>query len=128
MLDDVKANNFDFLGDLDLEVRDEKAQLPLFATPFELTVSRQVALPKGQPKSLDSVFFLPQNAQRSSLQCKLSGRSGRTAFETPLPLSRMPSYQYHFVVLARIPEQYGFLDRDRFFCVKPFSSRTWTTI
>ena len=47
--------------------------------------------------------------------------SGRTAFEAPQTLlSRMPSYQYHFVVLARVPEQYGYLDRDRFFCVKPY--------
>ena len=43
--------------------------------------------------------------------------------ESPLLLARMPSYQYHFVVLARIPEQYGYLDRDRFFCIRPFLIR-----
>ena len=131
MLVDTKANNFDFLGDMDIEMQDGQSHpLPLLATPFELTTSRQIALPKGQAKMFDSVFFVPQNAQKidgrlQSLRPRRRSDGGRNA---ACFVARMPSYQYHFVVLARIPEQYGYLDRDRFFCVKPFLKRISTTI
>ena len=126
VLQDTKANNFDFLGDMEIEIQDGQSHpLGLLATPFELSTSRQITLPKGQAKVLDSVLFVPQNAQKSVASCRVSGRGGgRTAFEPPQTLlARMPSYQYHFIVLARIPEQYRYLDRDRFFCVKPYLSQ-----
>ncbi|MCC6124729.1 MAG: hypothetical protein IT426_07195 [Pirellulales bacterium] len=121
---DAKANNFDFLGDMDIRVDDGQSHLlPLLAMPYELATTRQVALPKGQSKSFDSVLFVPQNAQKANADCKLNARGGgRTAIPASLILSRMPSYQYHFVVLARIPEQYLYIDpvRGSFFSIRPY--------
>jgi hypothetical protein len=124
VLVDMKANNFDFHGDMDLEMLDGQSHpQPLLATPFELSTSRQISFPKGQAKRFDSVFFVPQNAEKTTAQCKISARGGgRTVAEIPMLLARMPSYQYHLVVLSRIPEQYGYLNKPeaRFFSVTPY--------
>jgi hypothetical protein len=121
---DAKANNFDFLGDMDIRVEDGQSHpLQLFATPYELTTARQVSLSKGQAKNFDSVLFVPQNALKAHADCKLNARGGgRTAIPASLLLFRMPSYQYHLVVLARIPEQYLYIDpvRGSFFSIRPY--------
>jgi hypothetical protein len=112
VLENARANNFDFVGEMEVEIGGEKGQpLPLLASPFELTVSRDIALPKGQAKALESLFFVPPANRPASVSCRLNGnRGGRRAFEVGQPLfGRMPSYQYHFVVLARLPELYGYL-------------------
>jgi hypothetical protein len=132
VLSDTKANNFDFLGDMEIEVLNgENRPQPLFATPFELTTSRQITLSKGQSKTLDSVFFVPQNAQKTTVASNVTARGGgRTAIPGQMLASRMPSYQYHFLVLARTPELYGYIDAElrqnsdrdsnRFFCIRPY--------
>jgi hypothetical protein len=131
VLSDAKANNFDFLGDMEIEVLNgENRPQPLFATPFELTISRQIALSKGQSKSLDSVFFVPINAQKTTVSGNVSARGGGRSPLPPMLAMRMPSYQYHFLVLARTPESYSYLDAEvqqnsdrdsnRFFCIRPF--------
>ena len=110
---EAKANNFDFLGDLEITATEEGKPVPLQATPFALTTSREVQLAKGrQPKELESVFFPPVDCERSLVSFRLdSRRGGRRVAEQTRRLGRMPSYQYHLVVLARSPENYGYLGR-----------------
>jgi len=107
----AKANNFDFLGNLEvIQVGEKQTPVPLPAVPFRLTTARQVALPKRQPKAFESVIYVPATAVPVSASCRLSyRRGGRRAWSFGNRIARMPSYQYHFVVLARWPERYGYL-------------------
>jgi len=109
----AKANNFDFLGDLEIVATEDGKPVLHQATPFALTTSREVQLAKGRkPKELQSVFFPPVDCERSLVSFRLdSRRGGRRVAEQTRRLGRMPSYQYHFVVLARSPENYGYLGR-----------------
>jgi len=122
----VKANKFDFLGEMDLELVGCQNP-PAAALGHAVRVDRlaAVALPKGQPKMLDSVLFVPQNARQGprDVQDQRARRRGRHP-GVDMALTRMPSYQYHFVVLARIPEQYR-LSRPRWSCsgFKPLSAK-----
>ncbi len=123
--ENVKANDYDFVGEMEIAATDVKGPpLPLPATPYYLTTARQAALPKGQAKIFDSVFYVPPNAidtPKAYISCRLNAsRGGGTVLEPPNSMLKdMPSYQYHFIVLARVPEQYGFLHN--LYSVKPFN-------
>ena len=123
--ENVKANDSDLMGEMEIQATDIKGPpLALPATPYYLTTARQAALPKGQAKIFDSVFYVPpdpSNPAKPYMSCRLNeSRGGGTVLEPPNTiLKEMPSYQYHFVVLARVPEQYGFLNN--LYSMKPFS-------
>jgi hypothetical protein len=121
--ENVRSNDNDFVGEMEIAANDAKQQpLPLPATPFELTMARQVALPKGQSKILDSVLYVPPNTRNIFISCRVNAsRGGQTVLEEEQPLKNMPSYQYHFIVLAKVPEQYGFLNN--LYTVKPFNAK-----
>ncbi|MHC4406451.1 MAG: hypothetical protein ACYTG0_43045, partial [Planctomycetota bacterium] len=108
----AKANHAHLLGDLATTVLDARGEpVRLVGMPYTSTGSREVVLPKGQWKRLESVFYVP--AQR--IGARVSGqirirKGGRGPFPWNSPLSRMPSYQYHFAVFARYPLGYKYLD------------------
>ncbi len=114
-LEDAVANHFDFVGQWELALTNgESGALHLQASPFDLTIVRDVALAKGQPKSFESLLFVPPGNENATASHQFNaGQSGRRAVEFPPQplLSRMPSYQYHFVVFARLPETYEYLQR-----------------
>jgi hypothetical protein len=118
--ENVKANDNDFVGEMEIAANDVKGQgLPLPAVPYNLTTARQAALSKGQAKIFDSVLFVPPHTPKAFISCRLNAsRGGGTVLELEPPLQNMPSYQYHFIVFARVPEQYGFLNN--LYSVKPF--------
>ncbi len=108
----AKTNHFDFPGELELEVTDTRGRpTPLVAVPFRLTSACQAVLPKGQWKFFDSVLFVPPTPRNAVVTCRMRSRSGgRSAFQrNGQLLRRMPSYQYHFIVLARWPDRYTYL-------------------
>lgn len=109
----AKANNFNFLGDLEVALIDTNGKpIALEGVPYYLSESREAALPKGQPKFLRSALFVPAVGQRAYGSFRLTARrSGHQVFRTRHPLSRMPSYQYHLAVLSRSPEKYLYLER-----------------
>ncbi|MCE5269599.1 MAG: hypothetical protein LLG00_17110, partial [Planctomycetaceae bacterium] len=111
-LDAVKANHFDLLGELELTPVDRDSKpLPLCKSPFRLATRRDVALSKGQAKSLETLLFVSPGGSRASISCRLNeSRSGRTLLEQPQPLSAVASYQYQVVVLARSPELYRYVE------------------
>jgi hypothetical protein len=119
-LESAVANDYDFVGDMEVMALDGKLQpMPLPASPFNLTIFRLAALPKGQPKTLDSVLYIPPDAKESIISCRLNAsRGGSMVLEKGPILKRMPSYQYHFVVMARTPEQYSFLNS--LYSIRPF--------
>ena len=56
----AKANNFDVLGDLEMTVVDRRDRpIGLLGMPYTSTGSREVAMPKGQAKLLQSVLYVP---------------------------------------------------------------------
>ena len=109
---EVRANNFDVLGDMQLATVDKNARaIGLTATGYTLRNSRSVALPKGQLKTLEGTLFFPPLDEAAAIECHIFGR--RMAFravETQQPMMPMPSYQYRLVVLAHWPERYRYLN------------------
>jgi hypothetical protein len=119
--ENVKANERDFVGVMEISANDVKGQpLPLPAVPYNLTTARQAALPKGQAKVFDSLVYVPPNTPKGFISCRLSASlDGGAVLELEPPMQNMPSYQYHFIVFARVPEQYGFLSN--LHSIKPFN-------
>ena len=101
----AKANNSDLLGELEMTVVDRRGKpIGLLGMGYTSTGSRQIALPKGQPKWLQSVIYVPPTGREAFVSSRVNARTGRRgAFGKLHELKRMPSYQYHFVVLGRWP-------------------------
>ncbi len=122
---EAKANKEDFVGNLEIAATNARQKpIPLQAVPFDLTFSCQVALGKRQrPKTFESVFFVPSVAEQLFATCRLKRRKGgRGEWEIPLNLlRRMPSYQYHLVVIAAFPENYTYLGGKDFSSITPRS-------
>ena len=107
----MRANYRDFIGDSRLSIVNNQNQpYPVAKTPFNVRTSRPVLLTKGKPKTTDTTFFVPETNQAISLSTELEERGLGLAIPQPrTPLTPMPSYQYHFVVLAKEPSRYSFL-------------------
>jgi hypothetical protein len=67
-------------------------------------------LTKGQWKATESTLFVPQTDQSVHIATTLQEKGLGFSIDQPATsLTRMPSYQYHFVVLAREPTRYSFI-------------------
>jgi len=121
-LEEAKANHFNFVGELELATIDNEGNpLRIGDTPYELTVCRDMALPKGEAKSLESLLFIPPSSKNpptvyrnpSTVYRFNAGQGGRhvVEFSPERLMGVMPSWQYHFVVLARTPESYQYLQK-----------------
>lgn len=107
----MRANNRDFVGDSRTLIVDKDNQPdPIPSTPFVLRASRPVALSKGRPKIIESTLFVPQSQEEIRLAMELAEHGlGYPIEQGATKLTAMPSYQYHFVVLAKEPSRYAFL-------------------
>ena len=107
----ITTNFEDFVGKTNVAVvKGPNEPYSVDHTPFILRSSRPVALSKGRPKEIDSMFLVPNAAGEMQLATELVERGfGATARPSPAPLTRMPSYQYHFVILAKEPNRYAFI-------------------
>ncbi|MCX7428165.1 MAG: hypothetical protein NTW96_21365, partial [Planctomycetia bacterium] len=108
----TKANKEDFLGDLEVQLVSGPERVPvrLGDAPFSLAESREATLPKGQKKLLHASLFVPVGQETASALIRLSARQGTyRQYEVSYVLNGMPSYQYHFAVVARSPDRYGYL-------------------
>jgi hypothetical protein len=115
----MKANNFHFNAELETATVDVRSlALPIEHTPFRMVVTRPAALPKGQIKHFESIYYVPRRASGDNaaalLQCRLraagSGREVARGLQSQ-GIVRMPDYQYCFVVLAAQPDRYAYLKR-----------------
>lgn len=109
---EAKANHFNFVGDLEMVIADGRQRpIPLLGSPFDLTTSCPVYLAeKKPPKPVESLLFVPPTDRYPVGSWRLNYRKGGSrAWEGSSALRRMPSYQYHLVVLARWPENYAYL-------------------
>ena len=112
VLVETKANNFDFSGEL-VSTPLDIAQNPVLLdrSPFCLVTSRSIALPKGQRKTLEALFYAARSAHTSTQISNRLYTAGHSEQSQAFPdtLSHMPSYQYFMVVLSRDPNRYRFL-------------------
>ena len=114
VVEETKANNFDFTGELFAEARAEATgpSIELPHTPYRLAVTRPAPLAKGQPKSLEYLCYVPPDSNKVWLATELRNRGGSVAATPgPEPLTLMKAHQYHLVVLAQQPFRYRQLDR-----------------
>jgi hypothetical protein len=107
----MKANYDDFVGEAAVTIvgTQSQAPVPLDRTLFWLSATRPAVLAKGRPKGVESLFLVPQVRTAIEIRNSLRERRGGLVFQQRTPLRKMPSYQYHFVVLAREPTRYTYL-------------------
>jgi hypothetical protein len=108
-VEETKANNYDFVGDLFAEVREEglgKAA-DLERTPHKLSFLRPAALAKGVPKHFEMMFYVPGNMKKAWLASELRSHAGGVAATPgPEPLTLARPYQYNLVVLGAEADRY----------------------
>jgi len=108
-----QANKADFLGELEQQSLDQSGQpLHLEAVPFDLASTREITMPKKQRKTFESLLFVPATGKAGWAEFRIKNRGGgRLLFQERPMLRRMPSYQYHFVVLSDLPERYAYVPK-----------------
>ncbi len=101
----------DWVGESTQELLDKQDNpVPVPRTKFAIRSTRPVALPKKQPKQIDTVLFPAPSDEPTRIVSRLTDRGGGQRREVgPLPLSPMLAHQYHMVVLAKTPARYTFL-------------------
>ncbi len=108
----LRANNFEFRGELASELADSGGRpLPLADTRFCLHIERPLVLPKGQKRNIELPVFLPAQSGLARTRLSVLNPRGSSVLEDMSPLVRMPAHQFFFVVLARSPSSYQFLNR-----------------
>jgi hypothetical protein len=107
----VTANFQDFVGQSSSSVnRNLNDPYPIDRAPFFLRSVRPIVLSKGRPKEIDATFLVPNTSGEMELATGLAERGfGVSVRPSPAPLARMPSYQYHFVILAKEPNRYAYI-------------------
>jgi hypothetical protein len=107
---ELRTNNFDFQGELATEMVDMNSQpIDLDQMPFRLRTIRPALMSKGQKKFLEFSLFAPVEAPTRSAATRILARGGREILTDTQPVRSMPAHQYYFVVLAGVPDAYGFL-------------------
>ena len=106
------ANNFDFGGELSSEAHNSSQQpIDLEGSSFRLTTARPAALPKEQRKTLETIFFAPAAAGRTTswMFNQLRNRQrGTEEYRGSELFQHMPSYQYFLFVLAKDATRYRY--------------------
>lgn len=112
----LRANNFDFRGELfAYTVDSQNNPIAISDTDYFLTTTRPIALPKGQDRWSDVLFFPPQFEGNSSsnrlFACDLRpAGGGRPVLVERLATTRMQPQEYYMVVLASSSDEYQFLE------------------
>lgn len=112
----LKANNFDFRGELfAYTVDSQNNPVAISDTDYFLTTTRPIALPKGQERWSDVLFFPPQfegsSSQNRLFACDLRPvGGGRPVLVERLATTRMQPQEYYMVVLASSSDEYQFLE------------------
>ena len=105
-------NKSDFDGEMQLSIVDKQGDpLPLDRTPFRLVTKRPVVVAQQSSKDVDSWFFYPTGEGSRRLRSVIRERRGGALMQdTTTPVRALLDHQYHFVVLAKEPERYAFLN------------------
>lgn len=111
-----KANKEDFLkGEFESFTarRNKEQRFDVRDTSFQLRVVRPAALPKGQNKTFDLLYFAPTSRGEMKsvwLYNDLNYIGGTTRLMVPPALpNKLKPYQHFMIVLSRNPERFTFL-------------------
>lgn len=113
---EMKANNFDFRGQLYARATDTQSRpLPLPQTDYYFSSTRPLALPKGQSRWADVLYYPPRargtESRNQLFQCGLrDGNRGGELLSESISIARMFAHEYYFVVLAATADDYQFLN------------------
>ena len=103
----MRAIYQDFVGESATSVVNGQGEAySVDGTPFVLESTRPVTLAKCQPKEVATTFLAPQSGRAMQVRSELVERGFGRSSRTQVPVARMPSYQYYFVVLAKEPNRY----------------------
>ena len=106
----MRAVYQEFVGQQRLSVVNRRGSpYPVDGTPLALESTRPVALAKGRPKEIETTFLAPQTSDVIEVRNDLVERGFGRTLPSREPLTRMPPYQYYFVVLAKEPNRYALL-------------------
>ena len=111
----MKANNFDFRGELYAYTVSQNVPVPIQDTDYYFSSTRPLALPKGQDRFSDVLYYPPLFPNNSSstrmfaLDLRPSG-GGRSVLVERIPTTRMHKQEYFMVVLAASSDAYQFLE------------------
>lgn len=112
----MKANNFDFRGELYASTVDSNNRpVPITDTDYYFSATRPLALPKGQERWSDLLFY-PPLFDRNISQTRLFAADlrpvggGRPVLVDRLATTRMHPQEYYLVVLASASDEYQFLE------------------
>ena len=113
-----RANLYDFDGLLETTPQDSQQRpIDLERSPFWITTTRGITLPKGQRKIVETLFYAPRPDPNAAVKgstwiaSKLGSRSGGQELDrVPEMVAHMPGFQYFLVVLARQGGRYAFLN------------------
>lgn len=111
----MKANNFDFRGELYAYTVSQNVPVPIRDTDYYFSSTRPIALPKGQDRWSDVLFYPPlfnQNTTATRMfACDLrpSG-GGRPVLVERLATTRMHKQEYFMVALSSSADSYQFLE------------------
>ena len=113
----VIANNFDFQAQVSSKALDSSLHpIPVPETPYAMVYTRNVGLPKGQGKVVETLYYIPHETTTSSklisLQSDMRSRRGGGSFPSVQEATtRMKPHEYFFMVLAGSPNSYTYLKR-----------------
>src|SRR5687768_2341314 len=110
---EMKANNFDYVGELHATVSDRSGQpIILESTSYEVSTVRAAPLPKGQQKFFDFLMYVPRDVPAPRLNCELRIPGGCITQTNPAEiLSFMPPHQFYFLILGARPEAFRSITR-----------------
>ncbi|RCS41140.1 hypothetical protein DTL42_21435 [Bremerella cremea] len=111
----MKANNFDFRGELYAYTVSQNSPVPIRDTDYYFSSTRPLALPKGKERWSDVLFYPPlfnqNNKSTRMFACDLRpAGGGRAVLVDRLPTTRMHKQEYYMVVLASSADAYQFLE------------------
>jgi len=97
------ANQGDFSGQMQTE------PLPLADAPFRLSSLRPIALSKGQTKTIEQLFFVPNGFSARQFYTTLETARGSEVSKDVHGIAAMPAHQYFLVVISREPDRYRYV-------------------
>jgi len=112
----LKANNFDFRGELYAYTTDQSNQpVQIPKTDYYFSSTRPLVLPKGQSRSADVLYYPPPFSETGSASrlfaCDVRPRGGgRPVVFERIGTTRMHPHEYYMVVLSASSDEYQFLN------------------
>ncbi len=114
---DVVANRYDYQASLEINPK-----VSIRTMPFEILGRKPISLAKEQPKVVETLFYVPRQylerpvssellTRSIPLQASLTSRRGsRLPYSLTLKLKPLSDFQFFFVVLAKEPSRYRYLE------------------